>query len=307
MAVEAISDRLFLKDGTTEESDRIWESEKYVHFILKGTTTVEIRYAKEIVERIEQQGAAVKEISAQPADKERPQVQKPAEAPFIKPVQPAQVEVARQPVQQASNASAPPLDHNMVALNRNLKFYDPRREQRYWAGRSSKHATMMEAISALAKQYGKSTAWIEENLGEENDLGLIHERIIAALAKEAATTHEVKTSLTPPVPLFYDSSLSIPSYQTQTGSTQPVAEEIPAGSHLPAMLPSIAPGTPFYDPRRPEKFWIDDQTHHGSLQEALKSMANLYGVTPEWIENHMGKTNDLLQIHQNIRKSLEVN
>jgi hypothetical protein len=53
----AAADTIFLKDGTTEQSERVWETEKFVHFILKGTKTVEIRYSKDIVERIERDGA----------------------------------------------------------------------------------------------------------------------------------------------------------------------------------------------------------------------------------------------------------
>ena len=47
------ADRIYLKDGTIEQSDRIWESDNYFHFILKGTENVEIRYAKAIVDHVD--------------------------------------------------------------------------------------------------------------------------------------------------------------------------------------------------------------------------------------------------------------
>ena len=53
--------RIVLQDGTIETSDRVWESDRYVHFILKGTNGVEIRYAKDIVSRIERDNEAIEE------------------------------------------------------------------------------------------------------------------------------------------------------------------------------------------------------------------------------------------------------
>ncbi len=44
---------IYLKDGELVESEKIWEKDGYIHFILDGTKRVEIRYAKEIVDRIE--------------------------------------------------------------------------------------------------------------------------------------------------------------------------------------------------------------------------------------------------------------
>ena len=57
---EGYADRITLKDGTNIVSEKVWQTEDHVHFILIGTRDVEIRYAKEIVEKIEQQGITVK-------------------------------------------------------------------------------------------------------------------------------------------------------------------------------------------------------------------------------------------------------
>ena len=63
-------------------------------------------------------------------------------------------------------------------------------------------------------------------------------------------------------------------------------------------------GIKFYDPRRKRKYWTGTSTHHNSLQDALASLARQYNVTPKWIEDHMGESNLLIEIHRSIRSSL---
>ena len=61
-----------------------------------------------------------------------------------------------------------------------------------------------------------------------------------------------------------------------------------------------ADGIVFYNPRRPYKYWTGSNSKHKSYQEAIQSLADKYGRSPEWIQAHMGDTNDLAQIHQNL-------
>ena len=56
----------------------------------------------------------------------------------------------------------------------------------------------------------------------------------------------------------------------------------------------------FYDPRRPKKYWADKNSKHNSYKQAIQALANKYQRTPEWIQAHMGDTNDLDQIHRNL-------
>ena len=58
--------------------------------------------------------------------------------------------------------------------------------------------------------------------------------------------------------------------------------------------------TAFYDPRRPYKYWTDKNAKHNSYKEAIQALANQYKRTPEWIQAHMGDTNDLEKIHRNL-------
>jgi len=66
-------------------------------------------------------------------------------------------------------------------------------------------------------------------------------------------------------------------------------------------------GLVFYDPRRPYKYWTDNATKHKTYKEAIQALAKKYDRPPEWIQQHMGQTNDLAEIHQNLsaRQSTE--
>jgi hypothetical protein len=61
-----------------------------------------------------------------------------------------------------------------------------------------------------------------------------------------------------------------------------------------------ASGAFFYDPRRTKKYWADKNSKHNSYKQAIQALANRYQRTPEWIQAHMGDTNDLEQIHRNL-------
>jgi hypothetical protein len=148
-----------MKDGTVEESDQIWETEKYIHFILKGTTSVEIRFLKEIVERVESDSLSF-----------------PAKTPDAVNVAPdsaalAPIETADQPSAVAAGSQSPtnvqaPYDQ-LVRENKGIGFYDPHREKRYWADRNAHFATLDEALRAIAVQYQRPTDWVVDHMGDE--------------------------------------------------------------------------------------------------------------------------------------------
>ena len=79
-------------------------------------------------------------------------------------------------------------EHKFTLNDRNTKktrppgseekvFYNPRRPFKYWTGRNSKHKSYNEAIKALAAEYGQSLLWIQENMGDSNDLNEIHRNL----------------------------------------------------------------------------------------------------------------------------------
>lgn len=351
MAVNASADRVVLKDGTVEESDRVWESDTYVHFILKGTQAVEIRYAKEIVERIERADGASHGISPErsgnitphptPSTGAAPSMASPDKAATAQGLAPPRAT-------QVTEVKAIQLDRSVIERYRGLTLYDPRRPQRYWTDRQSKHATYAAAMAALAAQYERPAAWVEEHLGEENDLGAIHAHLIAAVEADAAPPQDQLVPADDADPLFHDPRRPL-GYQTgincffdnknealkdlagqyqqpvewveanmgKTNTLRLVHENLAraasqeitrtASTDLAPRKPAqvIPAGIRFYDPRRPEKYWASPADHYTNLQEAIKSLAEAYGVPTTHIEAHMGDSNDLAQIHANIQKSLE--
>ena len=64
--------------------------------------------------------------------------------------------------------------------------------------------------------------------------------------------------------------------------------------------PQRSGGPVFYDPRRPYKYWADKNSKHKSYKQAIQALAKKYNQTPQWIQSHMGDTNDLAQIHRNL-------
>ena len=64
--------------------------------------------------------------------------------------------------------------------------------------------------------------------------------------------------------------------------------------------PVQAKGFQFYDPRRQYKYWVSDRSKHHTLKEAVNAFARQYDRPPAWIKAHLGETNDLVEIHQNL-------
>ncbi len=285
----AMADKIVLRDGTIEESDRIWESENYIHFILKGTQSVEIRYAKTIVERIELKNPDQK------IDLEQLEVQdRPYQVTEIKKTKDA---IKLQSPEDVTPSKPKPFDQQIAQKNRAISFYDPRRSQRYWVSRKMKYTSLNAALDAMANMYDRSLQWVETHMGDENDLGIIHGNLIRQHKSEATTATDEKK------PTSADSKQDTSDPATQDG---PLHESLPIANGHTNVSPSvISKGIQFYDPRRSEKYWSSKKARHSTLKEAVNALAKHYGVSADWIEIHLGESNDLAIIHHNIQKNLE--
>lgn len=270
MGATALADRIILKDGTVEESKRIWESEHYVHFILKGTQAVEIRYAKSIVSRIE-----CSQAGALPIPPQKPAVEKPSDDKSIPPAPARMTEAERRKIDSLKGTV----------------FYDPRRPKRYWAGADSQHTTLQGAVEALCRQYGQSAQWVLDQIGEENDLARIHHKLYIASRGETATPANTGEA-PPPAPA---PSKALPTPERTTVKGDPVSDP---------SIPMSPKGVQFYDPRRPEKYWISTDHRYHSLKDAVNALAELYHRPADWVEQHMGSSNELSDIHQNLKNQL---
>lgn len=344
----ASTDRIVLKDGTIEESEKVWESENHIHFILRGTNSVEIRYSKEIVERVER--------SDNPDS--IPSTPKKIPSKEIKPNEElkTQIEVKKTP---ASDQSAVLVEgsfqkeyQKIIQKSRGKSFYDPRRKRRYWASPMSQHKDLQGALNALAGIYGRKPEWVEAHMGDENDLEGIHRNLFKQLKAETTPSLNSIGQAGRAAELFFLAEEDRP-YQVQPGRRYSTLDDaVSALSEMygkpnawikknmggsnelnvihqnllkasskngertqerserePVVFPKlgISNKTQFYDPRRSEKYWTGKLTRHNSLKDAIHALAKQYDVSPEWIENHMGDTNLLVEIHQNIQKSLSQN
>jgi len=290
----AVADRIVLNDGTIEESDKIWESDNYYHFILKGTKNVEIRYAKTIVDHIErvpsEQGQ--RNVFSDPAIAGSPAAKGPAANK-----QNTENAEAQGDSKSAGLVSIP--EDKIIKENKGVAFYDPRRANRYWVTRQSKHNTLKSALNTISTLYGRSSQWVEAYMGEANDLGAIHHNLIAQLKKELSEV-PANDSNGPEIDAK-EVTLQSPRIK-QHRSTPPTSSKAkPPDLRHP---PEPGKGILFYDPRRPDKYWSSVRARYNTLQEAIRALANQYEVSEEWVSNHMGATNDLAEIHRNIQKSI---
>jgi hypothetical protein len=282
------ADRIYLKDGTVVVSDKVWQTRDHVHFILEGTHNVEIRYANEIVAKIESQGKTfTPDDAAAPHPKSNQRTTAPPKS--VKKEQNANEDVVSGGKEPQSSRVNVQVDESAITANRGLSFYDPRRGKRYWANRNSKHDTLAGALQALAKQYDRTPQWVASHMGEENNLSKIHASLLQRRGMETSTKGAQKSNQAQAKRLFYPEKAS-----KSTSSTASQDSEVASNS-----------GLEFYNPRREQKYWTGKMARHNTLQEAMKALAEQYGVSTEWIESNMGNTNDLDTIHRNIKKSLQ--
>ncbi len=281
----AWADTIILKDGTSEEAERVWETEKFVHFILPGTQTVEIRYNKAIVERIITQNQ-VEQVQTQSSNINPTAVALPSDRQEALP--------ARSASASHSERIPEPADSLFIAEVKGISFYAPQRAERYWAGPDSRHHDLQSALDALADRYGRSIEWICAHMGEENELGNIHARLVARYQAEKRI--QVVPGTATRAPGVGDPRSSLPG--ASNGS--------PGSAKLSAAAAHELGGLKFYEPRSAQKYRTDSQSQFTTLDEALDALAVHYGFTAQWIAEHMGETNDLYQIHQNIRRELSI-
>jgi len=114
-----------------------------------------------------------------------------------------------------------------------------------------------------------------------------------------------RTKQPPPPQKTATADKTAPAVKTvQPDNKPPVAQTTAPGSVTEKIktAPNQATGPVFYDPRRPYKYWADKDSKHKSYKEAIAALAKKYNCTPQWIQAHMGNTNDLAQIHRNLTK-----
>lgn len=225
------ADRIYLKDGTVIVSDKVWQTRDHVHFILKGTQNVEIRYANEIVAKIESHGKSFTPGKAAAAHPTSRQLTTATQKPVNKERNASENAVAGEKRSQPSQANVQ-VDKSAVTANRGLIFYDPHRKKRYWASRNSKHDTLAGALQALARQYGRTPHWVASHVGQENNLSEIHANLIQSREMETSTKATQKSNQVSAQRLFFDDGRKYPyhigpgrDFQTRKAALEALAKQ----------------------------------------------------------------------------------
>ena len=271
-------DTIFLKDGTQITTKKAWEENGLIKFYLKGSESIIITYSKNIIDRIEGEGA--KENKPPPEALNPPKPSAVAQSPnrklakksskepieekelkeIIEDKRPQSVKqstVVKKPAAVVSTLTV----HTMgIKKSDGLLFYNPRRTRKYWISSTSHHNKLEEAIAALAEKYSRNPEWVKSNMGSTNSLYKIHKNL---------------------------------------------GESLPSGRQSfdnSAILSDIS-NTLFYSPRRELKYWASSKSKHNTLESAIAALADKYSRSPEWIKANMGNTNNLYQIHKNLTDS----
>jgi len=165
------------------------------------------------------------------------------------------------PVSKAAAAVSPPQRVESSAASKpssGVLFYDPRRTKKYWSSQTGRYDSYRDAIAGLAAEFERPAQWIEENMGDTNDLEEIRDNLSAK--KRPAPSAPVDASDGP-----------------KSG------------------------GIEFYNPRRPQKYWTAQDARHNTFTEAMAAFAREFGKPADWIETHMGDSNDLELIRNALR------
>jgi hypothetical protein len=75
---------------------------------------------------------------------------------------------------------------------------------------------------------------------------------------------------------------------------------LPAAVSPPSPSASGFSGILFYDPRRPKRYWSSENRHHDTYRDAIGALAEEFGQPEQWIESHMGDSNDVGVIRESL-------
>ncbi len=92
-----------------------------------------------------------------------------------------------------------------------------------------------------------------------------------------------------------------------SGKEEPRKQEPPPPSlrTLPGPEPPRKQGPPFYDPRRPKRYWSSPTRHHDTYEQAVAALAAEFGKPAPWVEERLAESNDLNEIRDRLRREPE--
>lgn len=257
------SDIIFLKDGTSVEAQKVWEEDGLVRFTLPNYDGIIITYSKDIVERIDrgQQRGEVNQRTA--GEQSQTNTKRAAEPSFANETSPV-----NQKSPAVSGDDAPPAEGASIISPTNLDIDMAIVEsvvgiEFYNARRTFKYQTSPDAKFHTFKD-------------AIDDLSAKFDKDPYWIGQNLGNTNDLGQI-----------------YINLNRRVEPTESEAKGEDDTAGIL--------FYDPRRPYKYWVAADSKHRTLDEAIRSLAKQYSRSTEWVIDHLGETNDLAEIHQNLQ------
>ena len=131
-------------------------------------------------------------VSATPPEIKPPRTGSPM-APKAAPPRPSRP--AKKPPAQPKDNPGAAVGETAYSEYDGMQFYEPRRTYKYRTGQNTWHRTLEEALAALAAAFEHSPDWVEQNLGNTNDLGQIYRNLQLSTLQPAGSDPEKSSSL----------------------------------------------------------------------------------------------------------------
>jgi hypothetical protein len=306
---DAGAEVIYLKDGTVIKAAKVWEEDGLVRFYLPDYDGITITYTKDIVERIEKDDeksvikvqetdqkkeAPRKDIkSTQPEasnKKTKSKEGEPSQAPLTQKQVPATVE-RKEPVVRADQKPSPASNVDKAPAPVDSKTAAPSAKSQSTVQKAGSQTATAAAVEAPAySQYDDVLFYNPRRTYKYwSGPGIKHNTLKEAVAALAAKFDSP--------PEWVEKNLGDTN---SLGQIYRNLSNTPVTGSAEAATPVKAEGFQFYDPRRQYKYWVSERSKHRTLDEAVEAFARQYGRPPVWIKAHLGETNDLGEIHQNL-------
>jgi hypothetical protein len=267
---------IHLKDGTTIKVSKTWEDGGWVRFYLKDYDGIVITYAKDIIDRIESDDGRVLKTYA-----EKPPEAKPEQQPKAGKEKPAPSKAAA-----AKPTKSKPKAPAATAGKKPVKPQPAQQPPQPQPAQTPPPAKAAAAPAATAPQPAPaSKPQASPPMASAAD---------SKQPSPAAPAAKPKQSLPSP---------SATAEKPQSPKAAAKAAKPPAAAPPARDAYSAYQGLQFYNPRRAYKYWSGPNTKHHTLEEAVAALAEKFDRSPEWVQQHLGDTNDLAQIYRNLSGS----
>ena len=136
---------------------------------------------------------------------------------------------------------------------------------------------------------GMKTVCLEKAWEENGNVKCEYDGVVLSYRKEDVVRIEIRRAKKPAAEPADNSKAKKESITTKPGASSSAKVNKSAGLS-------------FYDPRRTHKYWTSETGKHKTFHEAVAALAKKYERSADWVKSHMGETNDIAVMHQNLRR-----